>query len=753
MKKICFIACLFTIYSVEAQYITAPLRLRTSLLLHPDKVSRNGFEEKIVLKEASVKPDTYQVPAVFGNDLSFSWELPAGVQQSVAFRILVASSPALLSEGKTDIWDSKKVNSTGNRLFVQQVQWKAGACYYWKVKYWDKKNSSSFYSDPQSFSIARGNGIAQYPLQAAIQYPVSIQQLKDNSWFIDFGKDAFSQVSLHITSDVSDSIWIEAAEALDAPMEIRRQAGNIRYTKRSLFVEKGTHDYNLIWPPDAKRNSRSPVQMPGYIGEVFPFRYVVVSGLKGMLDQSSVSRKMISYPFDEQASYFHSSDTVLNKVWELCKYSVKATSFTGNYVDGDRERVPYEADALINQLSHYAVDAEYSMARKSMEYVIFHPTWPTEWSLQNILLAWNDYLYTGDDSFLRKYYTELQQKILMPLAGKNGLITTTAKPQTDSFLHTIHIEKIFDGKRGLKDNVDWPHRSGYVGPEKQYDGENDGFVYTDYNSVVNAFYYRSLVLMNRIAAVLGKKEDALFYEKKSDELRKSYTKVFIDPQSGLVKDGDTTSHSSLHANMFALCFGLVPEENKKAVLQLIRSKKMACSVYGSQFLLDALYDAGEDEYALSLMNATTERSWYNMIRVGSTITMEAWDKKYKPNLDLNHAWGSAPANIIVRKLMGVEPLSPGADTIRIRPQTGSLSSAVLKTTLITGAVKVSVEKNKNTNTYEVETPGLVTAMIELPFDPQKTKLSLNGKFLQLQPVNGFYQLSNLPSGKYVFTMK
>ena len=34
-----------------------------------------------------------------------------------------------------------------------------------------------------------------------------------------------------------------------------------------------------------------------------------------------------------------------------------------------------------------------------------------------------------------------------------------------------------------------------------------------------------------------------------------------------------------------------------------------------------------------------------MIEVGSTMTLEAWDAKYKPNLTWNHAWGAAPANI------------------------------------------------------------------------------------------------------------
>ena len=33
----------------------------------------------------------------------------------------------------------------------------------------------------------------------------------------------------------------------------------------------------------------------------------------------------------------------------------------------------------INQLCHYGVDAEYEMARASLEYLLFYPTWPTEW--------------------------------------------------------------------------------------------------------------------------------------------------------------------------------------------------------------------------------------------------------------------------------------------------------------------------------------------------------------------------------------
>ncbi len=75
---------------------------------------------------------------------------------------------------------------------------------------------------------------------------------------------------------------------------------------------------------------------------------------------------------------------------------MKATSFAGVYVDGDRERKPYEADAYINQLSHYAADSEFTIGRYTLEYLLRNSTWPTEWKFHFPLIAWADYLYTGN---------------------------------------------------------------------------------------------------------------------------------------------------------------------------------------------------------------------------------------------------------------------------------------------------------------------------------------------------------------------
>ena len=50
--------------------------------------------------------------------------------------------------------------------------------------------------------------------------------------------------------------------------------------------------------------------------------------------------------------------------------------------------------------------------------------------------------------------------------------------------------------------------------------------------------------------------------------------------------------------MFPLAFDLVPTGKKQSVAGFIQTRGMACSVYGSQFLMDALYEANDAEYAL-----------------------------------------------------------------------------------------------------------------------------------------------------------
>ena len=419
------------------------------------------------------------------------------------------------------------------------------------------------------------------------------------------------------------------------------------------------------------------IRLPDRLGLVFPFRYAEIVRLPGEPSPRRFVQKAVNYPIDLSRSAFACSDEALVCVYEFCKYSILATSFAGIYVDGDRERTPYEADAYINQMAHYAIDADMSLARRSFEWLMDHPTWPTEWKQHMVKMAWADWMWTGDTRSLAKFYDRLRDDKLMRKFARasDGLLETGG-------------ERKKGAKPGAADIVDWPET------------ERDGFEFRPVNAVVNAFFVRNLEEMRDIAAALGKDGEARSFAADAIRLRAAYQKTFFDSNCGLYVDGEGTSHTSIHANAAALAFGLVPSDHVDRVADWLVSRGMACSTYFSQYLLEALFAAGRDEAAIALMSARGDRSWLGMMEFGATITMESWNMEVKPNQDLNHAWSATPLSMISRFVLGVTPLEPGFAKVLVKPQIGRLSAVSGTVPTVKGPIKVTMRND----VLHVETP-------------------------------------------------
>lgn len=583
----------------------------------------------------------------------------------------------------------------------------------------------------------------QNRIESTIEKSPKIIQLNPTTKLYDYELTYFSRILVSTSQlGIGDTIIIRLGEKITNSKTIdRNPGGNIRYYVDTII--KTPQMPNIVYSPikkSIKNTSGNAIKLPASVGILLPFRYVEIELVSGKINPS-IEREYFYYHFNNNISRFTSSDSVLNAVWQLSKHTIKATSFAGLYIDGDRERIPYEADALINQLSHYAVDSVYDEARNTIEYLLQHPTWPTEWHLQMHQMVWNDYLYTGNKKLFEKYYDLLKQKTLSELAGECGLISTTAKEQPKQLLIDLHYNT-FDKKEKLRDITDWPQGGNKIaGP--LYSGEADSFVFCSYNSVVNAFYYKSLKIMESIAGILNKKEDVQYFKTVLEKVHKSYLETFYDVSRGVFKDGDTTSHSTLHSNFFALFAGLVKEEAKPNVLKYIKSKGMGCSVYGSQFLLDALYDASEADYGLSLLTSLGERSWYNMIKSGAGMTTEAWDYKFKPNLDWNHAWGAAPANIISRNIAGIKPIEAGCKKIIIHPQPGKLSFFNGEFPLPQGVIKIKYQQKNDVDIYLINIPQGINAQFVLDIQNNNETLSINNKFQKDKKTKNQWVIKNL----------
>jgi len=556
------------------------------------------------------------------------------------------------------------------------------------------------------------------PVHLVDEVPVSIQRIDADIILVDFGKVSFGNIHLTAPAGANQSVTVHYGEDFKDGRVNRKPPGTVRYVPATASIKGGATA--VVSPPADERNTKTKghpaVLTPPEWGVILPFRWVEIEGWTGDLKPEQIIRKSaFASTWNDDAAHFECSDKTLNRIWAFCKYSIKATTFAGVYVDGDRERIPYEADAYINQLCHYYTDNDVQMARDTFDWLMKYPTWPTEWAFHMIFMAHADYQHTGDTVWLAARYESLKPKLLLDRAREDGLLVSNAQQV----------------KRD--DIVDWPK------------GERDGFVFTPINTVVNAFHIRSLQKMANLARALGKGSEAEEYDAMAAKAQQAFQKILFNPELGAYRDGHGTDHASQHASLFPLAFGLVPAEHVESVSKYVAGRGMACSVYAAQYLMEALFTHGKAARALELITAPGDRSWRHMVDSGSTISWEAWDHKYKSNQDWNHAWGAAPANLLPRFVLGVEAAAPGWTHARIRPIPGTLAFAKGRVPTPRGPIEVDWKK---ADAFEMSLtlPEGTAATLELPAAPSSSRVTINGTAVPSKRVGDRWHVENPVTG-------
>ncbi len=570
------------------------------------------------------------------------------------------------------------------------------------------------------FGVMLGSATAQEAASVHLveQAPVAISKIAPGVFLADFGRVAFGNLSLtpaneHMTPP--EAVTVRFGEALKDGRVDTHPPGSVRYTEVKVALNGAATV--IVAPPVNARNTMAPaVWSPAPWGVLTPFRWVEVEGWPTELRADQIRRRAaFDSTWVDDAATFHSSDPMLDKVWDLCHYSIKATTFAGVFVDGDRERLAYEADAYLTQLSYYAGNADPRISRATFDHLMKFPTWPSEWAPQMVFIAYADWMETGDTAWLAEHYEGLKTKLLDKRIGPDGLVTSTPN-------------QIRNG-----DIVDWPGH------------ERDDYVFTRVNTVVNAFHLHALEEMSQLAEALGKTKEADEFSEQERTAQATFQKKLFDPARGLYRDGAETDHASLHANLFPLAFGLVPADKRPNIAQWLAGRGMAGSVYAAQYLLEALFENGEDADALALVTAPGDRSWRHMVESGATITWEAWDQKYKPNQDWNHAWGAAPANLLPRFVLGAKPLTAGWGRALIQPHPGTLTNAEGRMPTPRGELSVGWKRDKNF-TLTLTLPAGMTAKVELPALEGSSEVCVDGASVRAHHEGHWWTLEKDVSG-------
>jgi hypothetical protein len=362
----------------------------------------------------------------------------------------------------------------------------------------------------QTGSIVSGKTLVPYASENTRRYlmPASkVVQLANGNYVVTLEKEIVGGLQLDINSPVQKRIEIRLGEDLNADGSVRSDG-------------RGHPNYIEYWTLKPGSQSIQSLNMKN-------FRYVEIIGSPVAITADNVKGYALRQEFDDEAAAFTSSNNFLNELYEFTKYSIKATN-QDLWTDSQaRERGPYEGDAIINMAASNAFSANYALGRHSHEYLIDNQTWPQEYKLFSVEMAWMDYLYTGNRASIDKYYTKLKNKFPGTFNTGTGLVSAVYSGNSDRVL------------------IDWP------------ESERDNYQLQTYATGYNALYVSACEAMANIAGRLGNETDRAFYQTRANTVRKAMISKLYNPQKGAFDDsmgerGALSGHCSQHATAYAL---------------------------------------------------------------------------------------------------------------------------------------------------------------------------------------------------------
>lgn len=538
-----------------------------------------------------------------------------------------------------------------------------------------------------SVALADDEALLEKVVRGEPRAPVSVTTNKAGNILFDFGLHQFGWLEVDVASTGRyEFVW---GELLDRNGSVETNAfytvkeGNIRCAC-TLGIFDRTGSTRIPYRP-GEDGTEMNAKMIGRFGLVMPFRWLEVVESPFPVTAENIRQVPIYYPYDMKEESFVCDLPELERIHDFCKHTIRATTYTGKFIDGDRERLPYEGDSYITLLSTYAMTSDATLAHAMVDYLASHTTWPTEWKQFFIRMVYEDWMRTGHSELIEKHYELMKDvKSWRHLRREDGLLVTPGQkmvPSPDGGKH--------------RDIVDWGR------------GYRDGFVFKPVNAVVNALHYRNLRELAEMARAIGKTADAAMFDKEADRTYAAYQKVFFSPATGHYTDGEGTDHETVQANAMALACGVVPNDRIYSVADFITFKGFSCGTYMAQFVLEALYAAGRDDIAFELMTSSAHRGWLAMMAKGATVTMEFWDLTWSEAErvpDMNHAWSTAPLNMISRRILGVTPLEPGFAVASVRPQPGPLNRLSGTVPTVKGGIRIEMTKNGTVWQIGLESP-------------------------------------------------
>ena len=395
----------------------------------------------------------------------------------------------------------------------------------------------------------------------------------------------------------------------------------------------------------------------------FGFRYVKVEGI-AKVDPAKFEGVVLSSAH-ERAYSFCTSCEKLNKLIKNVSRSLEG-NFTDIPTDCPQrdERLGWTADAqtfmntacrMTNAYAFYAKYIADLRAEQTMYYSsdipMYCPSLRGEagvggavWGDAAVIMPWTLYMQYGDRKLLQKHY-----------------------PLMKDYVATLERKDADCGDRGIIDKGftfgDWLAQDG-VSPQSLGGSTDSAFI-------MSTYYYNSVSLLSRAAAVIEISADAEYYSRLAEKIRSAVINEYFTKSGRFALDTQASY-------AIAVTFGLYPDEKmiKEQFARRLKYDlyKIKSGFAGTPLMLSALFSLGMDDEAYRLLTNESAPGWFYQINHGATTVWERWNSMLPDGTvsgtsmnSFNHYALGSVADAVFSYVAGLRQQSPAWESVLIEP--------------------------------------------------------------------------------------
>ncbi|MEO1053479.1 MAG: alpha-L-rhamnosidase C-terminal domain-containing protein [Bacteroidota bacterium] len=523
----------------------------------------------------------------------------------------------------------------------------------------------------------------------------------------DFGMKAYENALAFPFDSKGDTLKMKLPynAHVNPYLKINAQAGQV--------IDIRTDHYFGGGPPNLRAEyvtseGEQQFELPGWING-HEVHYYIPEGIK-VLD---LQYRETGYD-TEFAGSFECDDPFYNKLWEKALRTLYVT-MRDNYMDcPDRERAQWWGDVVLESgEAFYALDrrADLLLVKGMYELMgwqredstIFSPVPAGNWNgeLPTQMLSsvgyygfWNYYWQTGDIEPIRTVFPQVGKYLSIWKLEENG---------------TVKLRK------GGWTWGDW-------GQDR------------DMRLLFNTQYYMALDGYRLMAEALGEDQIATSIASDMQAFKDNFNKAFWNGTS--YRSPEYQGATDDRSQGLAVVSGLADKDKFEAITKVLK-EEMHGSPYMEKYVLEALYQMGQDEFALERMQERFDK----MVNHPELTTLwEGWGigaEGYGGGT-VNHAWSGGGLTLLSQYAAGIAPTAPGYTRFNVRPQMGHLKHIKATVPSIKGDIKIEIDRREG-YALHLEVPENTTATVYLPkgydsIDMNDKLLLENGTFQAIEGI-------------------